>query len=99
MSTKGQGHWLTLVQISQIQYFLNFFKARFHVEPPWDGETKACSNDPGHMTNMATMPIMVKTFKNLLWNRKADDLEILYAALSTTKFIQMMPLGCLWPIL
>ena len=25
MSTKGQGHSLTLVQISQIQYFLNFF--------------------------------------------------------------------------
>ena len=25
MSTKGQGHSLTLVQITQMQYFLNFF--------------------------------------------------------------------------
>ena len=79
--------------------FLNFFssittgliEAKFHMAPPWDEVIKACSNDPGHMTKMATMPIcpsMVKTFKNLLlWNRKADDLETWYAALSTTKFV------------
>ena len=35
----------------------------FHVEPPWDGGMKVCSNGPGHMTNMAAMPIKVKTFK------------------------------------
>ena len=28
-------------------------EAKFHVEPPWDGGTKACSNGPGHMTKMA----------------------------------------------
>ena len=27
MNTKGQGHSLTLVQITQIQYFLNFFSS------------------------------------------------------------------------
>ena len=36
-------------------------EAIFHVELPWDGRTKVCSNSPGHMTNMATMPIYGKT--------------------------------------
>ena len=48
--------------------FSNFFSletarpidAKFHVEPPWDGGMKVCSNGPGHMTNMATMPIYGK---------------------------------------
>ena len=35
---------------------------------------------------------MVKTWKNLLQNQKADALE----ASSTTKFVQMMNLG--WPL-
>ena len=47
---------------------LNFFSsitirpidAKFHVEPPWDGETKAYSNGPDHMTKTATMPIYDK---------------------------------------
>ena len=42
----------------------------------WDGGMKVCSNGPGHMTKMATMPIYGKNLKNnLLRNRKADDLE------------------------
>ena len=38
---------------------------------------KVCSNGPGHMTNMAAMPIYEKkNLKNLLlWNQKAIDLE------------------------
>ena len=48
--------------------FLNFFssittgptKAQFHVEPSWDGGTKACSNDLGRMINMAAMPMYGK---------------------------------------
>ena len=48
--------------------FSNFFsletarpiEAKFHVEPPWDGEMKGCSNGPGHMTSMAAMPIYGK---------------------------------------
>ena len=35
-------------------------EAKFHVEPPWDGGTKAYSNGPGHMTKMAAMPIYGK---------------------------------------
>ena len=63
MNIKGQGHSLTLDKS-----FSNFFsletarqiKAKFHVEPPWDGRMKVCSNGPGHMTNMAAMPIYGK---------------------------------------
>ena len=50
-------------------------KVKFHMELLWDGETKVCSNGPGHMTKMADMLIYGKNFKNLLWNQKADDLE------------------------
>ena len=38
-------------------------EAKFHVESPWDGGTKVCSNGPGHMTNMAAMPIYGKNLK------------------------------------
>ena len=52
-------------------------KAKFHVEPPWEGGTKVYINGHGHMTKMAAMPLyMVKTFKNLLlWNLNSYDLE------------------------
>ena len=51
--------------------FSNFFsletarhiEAKFHVEPPWDGGMKVCSNGPGHMTNMAAMPIYGKNLR------------------------------------
>ena len=32
-------------------------KAKFHVEPPWEGGTKVYINGPGHMTKVATTPI------------------------------------------
>ena len=32
-------------------------KAKFYVEPPWEGGTKVCINGPGHVTKMAAMPI------------------------------------------
>ena len=35
-------------------------KAKFYVEPPWEGETIAFINGPGHMTKMAAMPICGK---------------------------------------
>ena len=38
-------------------------EVKFHVEPPWDRGTKVCSNGPGHMTNMAAMPIYGKNLK------------------------------------
>ena len=53
MSTEGQGHLLTLVQVTQIQYFQTItakpIQAKFHVEPPLDGR-KVCSNGLGVMT-------------------------------------------------
>ena len=38
-------------------------KAKFHMEPQWDGEMKVCLWGLGHMTKMATMPICVKTLQ------------------------------------
>ena len=32
-------------------------EAKFHVETPWDERSKVYSNGPGHMINMAAMPI------------------------------------------
>ena len=29
----------------------------FYIEPPWAEGRKVCSNSPGHMTNMAAMPV------------------------------------------
>ena len=63
-----KGHSLTLVQGHSDSTFSNFFsletarpiEAKFHVVPPWDSGTKVCSNGPGHMTKMATMPIYGK---------------------------------------
>ena len=59
-------------------------KAKFYVEPPWEGGTKVYINSPGHMTKMATMPILAKTLKNLLLqNRRADFHEPWYVASGT----------------
>ena len=38
-------------------------ETKFHLEPPWEGGTKVCSNGPGHMTKMAAMPIYGKNLK------------------------------------
>ena len=35
-------------------------KAKFYVEPLWEGGTKVYINGPGHMTKMAAMPIYSK---------------------------------------
>ena len=60
-------------------------KAKFYVEPPWEGGTKVYINGPGHMTKMAAMPIYgKKPFKNLLLqNRRADFHETRYVASGT----------------
>ena len=47
-------------------------EAKFHVKPPWDEGTKVCSNGPGHMTNMAAMPIYGKNLKK---KKKSSSLE------------------------
>ena len=57
------------------------------MEPPWEGGTKVYINGLGHMTKMAAMPIMVKTFKNLLLqNRKSYDLETWHVASGTQAY-------------
>ena len=75
MNIKCQGHSLTLVQSHSDSTFSNFFsletarpiEAKFHVDSPWDGANKVCSNGPGHKTKMAAMPIYGKNMKkNLL---------------------------------
>ena len=38
-------------------------EAKFQMQPPWDGGTKVCSNGPGHMTKMATLPVYGKNLK------------------------------------
>ena len=59
-------------------------KAKFYVEPPWEGGTKVCINGPGHMTKIAAMPIYSKNLKNLLLqNRLADFHETWYVAFGT----------------
>ena len=74
-------------------------EANFHVEPPWDGGTKVCSNGPGHMTKMAAMSIYGKTLTNLLLrNQKTYDLVTWYVALGARVLpsifnVQMMTLG------
>ena len=35
-------------------------RAKFYVEPPWEGVTKVYINGPGHMTKMAATPIYGK---------------------------------------
>ena len=39
-------------------------KAKFYVEPPWEGGTKVYINRPGQMTKMAAMPIHGKNLEN-----------------------------------
>ena len=71
MNIKGQGNSLTLVQGHSDATFSNLFslettrliEAKFHVDPPWDGGTKVCSNGPGRMTKMVAMPIYGKNIK------------------------------------
>ena len=38
-------------------------EAKFHMEPPWDGGMKVCSNGLGHMTKIADMTIYGKNLK------------------------------------
>ena len=38
-------------------------KAKFYVEPPWEGGTKVYINGPGHMTKVAAMLIYGKNLK------------------------------------
>ena len=78
-------------------------EVKFHMESPWNGGMKVCSNSPGHMTKMAAMPIYGKNLKKSSspepkgwwpWNIVCS-----IGCSSTTKFVQMMTLGWSWLIL
>ena len=56
-------------------------KAKFYVEPPWEGGTKVYINDPGHMTKMAAMLKNAQNLKKiLLQNHWANCLETWHVA-------------------
>ena len=65
-------YWRSWSFIHLDSIFSNFFsletarpiEAKFHMDPSWDGGTTVSSNDPGHMTKMAAMPIYGKNMKN-----------------------------------
>ena len=44
-------------------------KAKFYVEPPWEGGTKVYINCPGHMTKMAATPIYGKIPSKIFFSR------------------------------
>ena len=113
ISIKGQGHLLALFQDHSDSTFSNFFfletakpiETKFQIEPTWDRGTKVYSNGPGpgHMTNMAAMPIFDKNLKKSSSLEPRDRWPWKFVCCteysSTTKFIQMMTLGWPWPIL
>ena len=74
-------------------------KVKFHMELLWGGGTKVCSNGPGHMTEMAPMPIYGKNHKKSSSlepkGRWPWNLVCIIGCSSTTKFAQMVTLG--WP--
>ena len=78
-------------------------KVKFHIEPPWDGGKKVCSNSPGHMTKMASTPIYGKNLKKSSSpepkGRWPWKLVCRIGCSSTTKFVQMKTLSWPWPIL
>ena len=50
-------------------------KAKFYMEPPWEGGTKVCINGPGHMTKMAAMPIYGKNLKTIFFSRTGGPIS------------------------
>ena len=51
-------------------------KAKFYVEPPWEGGTKVYINGPGHMTKMAAMPIYGKTPSKIFFSRTGGPISM-----------------------
>ena len=78
-------------------------EAKFYMEPPWDGRTKFYSNNLGHMTKMAAMPIYGKNHKQSSSlepkSRWPWNLVCSIGYSSSTKFIQVTTMGWPWPIL
>ena len=59
-------------------------KAKFHMEPQWDGGMKVCLRGLGHMTKMAATPIYGKNPSRIFSRtERANDLVAWYVALGT----------------
>ena len=66
-----------IITISDISKATGPIVTNFYIEPFWAEGRKVCSNSPGHMTNMAAMPVQGKNlYKFLLLNQWIDCLEI-----------------------
>ena len=50
-------------------------KAKFNVEPPWEGGRKVCSRHLGHMTNMAATPIYGKNPSKIFFSRTGGPIS------------------------
>ena len=51
-------------------------EAKFLMASPWDGGMKVCSNDPGHMTKMAAMPIYGKNLNKIFFPRTKRSMTL-----------------------
>ena len=69
------------------------FEAKFHMEPPWDGRMKVCSNSPHHMNKMAAMPIYGKIFFSRTKRPMTLKLGMQHLVLEYSQFVEMMALG------
>ena len=49
-------------------------KAKFYVEPPWEGGTKVYINGPGHMTKMAATLIYGKNPSKIFFSRAGEPI-------------------------
>ena len=49
---------------------------KFHMETPWDGGTKVCSNSPGHITKMAALPIYGKNHLKIFFSRTRKSMTL-----------------------
>ena len=58
-------------------------KAKFNLEPPWEGGTKVFINGPGHMTKMAATPIYGKNPSKIFSRTGGPIFTKRYVALGT----------------
>ena len=58
-------------------------KAKFYVEPHWEGGSKVCINGTGHMTKMAATPIYGKNLQKSSSTELSYDHETWHGAIYT----------------
>ena len=66
---------------------------QFHMEPQLGGGLKVCSNDPGYMTKVATMPVYGKNLSKICFSEPNRPMTIELNDSGPTKFVQKMSLG------